>query len=58
MIYKSLRGVVSRVLSCKHKDLSSVPRTHAKKWRLVVHICNITGEAETGRSLELTGQPA
>lgn len=43
-------------LLCKHECLCLSPSTHAKVLG-GVHVCNLsTGEAETGRSLGLTGQ--
>lgn len=48
----------------KHEDLSLISRTHVKKInkeKPIVGVCTCklsAGEAELGRSLGLTGQPA
>lgn len=48
-----------KCLFCKHEDLSSKSRTHAKKAGMMECPCNpTTGEVETGGSLELAGQPS
>lgn len=42
----------------KDEDLNSIPNVHVKKLGMMVDACNPgTGEAETGGSLGLLGQP-
>ena len=48
-----------KCLLCKYEDLSSDPHNPFKKPSMVQHSWDSSaGEAETGESLELIGQPA
>lgn len=46
-------------LLCKHEDPILIPGAPFQQARCVIHACHpSTGEAETNRSLGITGQPA
>jgi hypothetical protein len=50
---------VVKYLFYKHTNLRWIPRTFVKKPGVIVYACNpSSGETDTSRSLELTGQPA
>lgn len=57
--YEGLGRSFGKLLVMQHGDLSSFPRTYAKKLSVMMPAHNPgTGEAETGEYLGLSDQPA